>query len=161
MAKSSKKRKRKAERKEIRKAWDVARVEESSKLPQRVALPEHLHSSNYQINFEQYKHKECQIHLLNESSAESLIKRVSLIAQNNSRTIGSSKLIRDNVANDGAYKSLYEGLGKDIEIKEIQFAGTGRIFCHFVNNQPDSDDTSRSSNYCCIIAIKTEHLETK
>lgn len=160
MAKSSKKRKREAERKDKRLAWEVAQVEQSAKLPSSVALPEHLHSLNYQINFDQYKHNECHLHQLSPTSAESLVKKLSLITQNSSRTLGASKLIRDNVALGGAYKSLYVGLGSDLELKEIQFAGTGRIFCHFVNDHPDPDDIGRVSNYCCIVAIKTEHVKT-
>jgi len=142
-------------------AWEVAQVEQSAKLPERVALPEHLHSQNYQLNFEQYKHAECQLHMLAANTAEALVMKLSQLTQNNSRSIGATKLIRDNTARDGAYKALYKGLGSDIEIKEIQFAGTGRIFCHLVNDHPDPDDNKRVSNYCCLIAIKTEHLETK
>lgn len=150
---------RKTERKQKRLAWQVSQVEQSAKLPSKVAIPEHLHSLNYQLNFEQYKHKECQLHQLDQTTAESLIKKLSLITQNNSRTIGSSKLIRDNVTSSGAYSALYSGLGSDIEIKEIQFGGTGRIFCHFVNDHPDPDG-ARASNHCCLVAIKTDHIKT-
>jgi len=157
MGKNSKK--RKAERKSKRLEYErLTQLQQPSKLPLVVAesphIPEYLDGLNYQLIFEAYKHNQCELHLLDPTAAKALIDKLSKITRYNGKSIASSGLIRDSIENTGSYSPLYSGLPADIEIKEIQYSGTGRIFCYFVNEYPQGD---KFCNYCCIVAIKRKH----
>jgi hypothetical protein len=58
-----------------------------------------------------------------------------------------SGIIRDKVSNQGEYAFLYAGLSPDVEILEIQYFDTGRIFGFF---------TQSTFNVVCI---RTAHIE--
>lgn len=161
MGTNSKKQKRQVERKAKRLQWELARVERSTQLPSEVAessqLPEFLDGLNYQLIFESYKHNLCELHLLDQTSSKALIKKLSLITRYNSKSIAGSGLVKDKIENAGNYSPLYSGLPADIELKEVPYSGTGRIFCYFVNEYPQSE---KFCNYCCIVAIKRQHTRT-
>lgn len=157
------KKRRKSERQAQQRLERMAAQEQpsGSQLPASVAqensLPDTLNfldGSNYQLIFERYNHGQSGLHDLDSAAAKAMITKLSMITKFNSKTIGGSHLIRDSVINAGSYAPLYEGLEDDIDLKEIQFAGTGRIFCYFVNNYTRNGHVC---NYCCVIAIKRQH----
>lgn len=132
-----------------------ASVAQSPQLPDSLTF---LTGSNYQLIFKRYNHQEDELAQLDGSMAKALINKLSMITEFDSNTIKQSNLIRDKVEHSGAYASLYDGLEPDVELVEIKFGETGRIFCYLVDNRSHQD--GKNSNYCCIIAIKTRHLPT-
>lgn len=154
---------RKANRREQKKLEKLAKLDTRRQvLPNAVAqdssLPEFLDGSNYQLILSQYNHKECQISDLASKEVEALLKKLSLITEQNQNTITGTNIIRDSVVKVGQYKPLFSGLKDDIDLKETTFFGTARIFFYLVNNHLHGD---RYSNYCCIVAVKKQHIETK
>lgn len=163
MAKNSKKPKPAERRKQRQIQKDFARLQQSPNIPSSVAqspkLPDtlsFLDGLNYQLIFKRYKHNQCELSSLVPQTARALLNKFSAITEFNNKTIRNTNLIRDKVNNTGVYAPLYDRLEDDIELVEIKFAETGRIFCYFVDDHPHGDD--RVSNYCCIIAVKTRHL---
>lgn len=153
----------KAQRRQEKKLEKLAKLRAVNQLPDIVAeqdpqLPEFLDGNNYQLIFSEYNHNQCELRLLDKKSAKKLIEKLSEITRYNKNSIAGSNIIRDDINNSGVYKPLFSGLQEDIEMKEIEFANNGRIFCYLVNNYSHGD--SRSNNYCCIIAVKTNHMET-
>lgn len=166
MAKNSKKQqKRKIERRRNRKLEaQLAEVEgeDNVKIPANVArspsLPDYLDGKNYQLIFEEYNHRECEIPSLDNKSTKALIGKLNEITRVNSRSIASTTLIRDRVIDSGDYASLFRNLEADIDLFEIKYAGSGRIICYFIDEWTHSDKTV--SNYCCIVAILRQHRRT-
>jgi len=163
MVKNSKKRKRKAERKLNAK---LAHVEQVGQIPSSVAvkdtLPDtlsYLDGNNYQLIFERYNSKDCEIYAVDAKSSKLLIAKFNEITRVNSRTIAETSLKRGKVYNNGNYASLFKGLEDDIELVEVKYAGEGRIICYFIDEYPHSTDNI--SNYCCVVAILRKHRETK
>lgn len=154
---------KKAERRAQQKLEKLAKLDmQRQTLPVSVAqdssLPEFLDGSNYQLILSQYNHKECQISDLIPKEVDALLKKLSLITEQNPNTIAGTNIIRDSVVKDGQYKLLFSGLKDDIDLKEATFFGTARIFFYLVNSHLHGD---RYSNYCCIVAVKKQHIETK
>lgn len=160
MGRSESKRALKREQKKLEKLakLDAQRPVLPEAVAQNPSLPEFLDGTNYQLILSQYNHKECEIADLVSKEVEALIKKLSRITETNQKTIGSSGIIRDNIAKDGQYKSLFAGLEEDIELKEAQFFGDARIFFYLVNSQPHGETYG---NYCCIVAVKKQHIETR
>ncbi|GEM_PF-3195631 len=90
-----------------------------------------------------------QISEIQKEAAKSLIHKLFEINTSTKSSAQQSGLIRDKVANNGEYAFLYRGLSPDVEILEIQYSGTGRIFGFF---------TEATFNVVCI---KTAHIENR
>lgn len=160
MGKSSKKHKRKLERKDKRKGFED-KIREAkltnianSLIPADAAIgtfgdlyEKQIQEECFRLVFSAYHHKQCGLIELSESNqAKSLIKLFDRITNTNQNTIGASGIVRDKINKDGLYKQLFEKVPKDTELKEAAFAGTGRIFFY----------TFRSM--FCIVAIRFLHL---
>lgn len=164
MGRSSKK--RKAERKAQRRlSQQLAEINEAGQIPLSVAtepkLPDtlsYLDGNNYQLIFERYNHKDCEIPDLDNKDAKALVGKFNEITRVNNRSIAGTNLVKHKVKNEGDYTSLFKGLEDDIELYEVQYAGTGRIICYFINQYPHNNETT--SNYCCVIAILKKHRRT-
>lgn len=79
--------------------------------------------------------------------AKSLVHKFFEINTTTKSTAQQSGLIRDKVPNENEYAFLYAGLYPDIDILEIQYCGTGRIFGFF---------TQATFNVVCV---RTKHIE--
>ena len=161
MGRSSKNRDRKTERKKHKLQVQIAQQNEGripSSVAVEVSLPEelsHQDGKNYQLIFEKYNHKECEIPSLDDKSAKALINKLNEITRQNSHSIAGTKLVRDKVNNAGKYASLFNDLEDDVHLREIKYRQDGRIICYFVNQHPHSNGVT--SNYCCIVAILVKH----
>jgi hypothetical protein len=162
---SSKAQKRKAKR-AAKHSIDqsVAEQKADGSIPASVAvqpsLPDNMSSldgSEYQLIFQNYNNKECELHNLTAADAKALVGKFATITKFNSTTIKSSNLIRDKIEPTGDYKSLYAGLEQDIELREIKFHNTGRIVAYLIDNHMYGE---HASNYCCIVAVLTHHRNT-
>ncbi len=159
--------KRKSDRKAQRKLnQQVAELQEIGQIPSSVAtepsLPDtlsYLDGNNYQLIFERYNHKECELPSLDEKGVKALIGKFNEVTRVNNRTIAGTSLLKHKIKNGGDYASLFKGLEDDIELYEVKYAGEGRIMCYFINQYPHNDETT--SNYCCIITILKKHRRTK
>lgn len=164
MGRSSKN--RKAERKAQRRLnKHVAQLQDAGQIPPSVAaepsLPDtlsYLDGNNYQLIFERYNHKECELPSLDEKGVRALIGKFNEVTRVNNSTIAGTNLLRHKIKNEGDYASLFNGLEDDIELYEVQYAGEGRIMCYFINQYPHNNETI--SNYCCIIAVLKKHRRT-
>jgi len=156
MPKNKKKRQRNKKRKEKAKDFhlelEMAKMEKAEQIKSQVALfderPDYDDKmrENFLFSFIHYKTKECEICKLDDKVAKRLIDKLKEINKTTKTKLSQTNLIRDKVEKLGPYKSPYNNLSPDIEIVEIQFSGTGRIFAHFIER------------YFCIVAIKREHV---
>ena len=158
MSRKRKKNKRNAERKEIGRKWhinkNVAKFERTKQIDQSVAIEAEIPDyddklkENFLFSFVHYKQSQCGLKDLEAASSKQLIKKLRIINETTLRGLASSKIIRNNVNNSGQYTKLYTGLSPDVEIKEIDFSDSGRIFAYFVER------------FVCIIAINPNHINT-
>ncbi|MCK5416205.1 hypothetical protein KAI92_02135 [Candidatus Parcubacteria bacterium] len=148
---------RKAGRKDVGMDWqlnqDFAKLEKTNQIDQRVAINAEIPdydkklNQNFLFSFVHYKFGQCGLSILDNSNSKKLVKKLKIINETSSVDISKSKLIKDDVHNNSKYKALYKGLPPDIEIKEIDFSSSGRIFVYFVKR------------FVCVIAIKPNHLK--
>ncbi|HEY5221001.1 MAG TPA: hypothetical protein VIJ29_02550 [Candidatus Paceibacterota bacterium] len=88
-----------------------------------------------------------EIPQIQKEAAKSLVHKFSEMGGMTKRAANQTGVIRDKVPNQGEYAFLYAGLSPDVEIVEIQYSGTGRIFGFF---------TQSTFNVVCI---RTIHIE--
>lgn len=162
MGKKSKKLRRKRKRKLLRQAWakklsekKVAQVTKHPPIPVEVAikpqidelLEKYIEEESLRLIFASYNHSQCRIPDISKpSQAKALVRKLSLITEYTTKTFASSRLIRDNINNSGPYKPLFDEVPPDTELKEIDFAGTGRIYFYLFRN------------LFCVVAIQMRHL---
>lgn len=169
MGKSSKKRKKERERARQEEAaiqQAVADVNDS-RIPGAVAIDVSIPEvstdiENYRIIFRYYNNSTCELSKINDvAKIRKAIKQLEKISNLNSKTIGSSGIIRSRVYNAGDYKSLYKGLPKDVELYESATTGSGRIFFFLIDDAMlDYNGTKIPQSYCCIVSITNKHLRT-
>ena len=88
-----------------------------------------------------------QISEIQKEAAKSLVLKLLELNTTTKAAAQQSGLIRDKLSGDGEYAFLYAGLSPDVEMLEIQFSGTGRIFGFF---------TQSTFNVVCV---RTLHIE--
>lgn len=159
MGKSSKKRKRKAQRKQLRQEYErqirLSRTDSISKapIPAEVAIgtfgdlqERKSKEENFRLVFATYLHSQCQLSQINKASqTKALIRLLDKITNTSQKTISASGVIRGNIYSDGPYKALFKNLPKDVELSEAQFAGTGRLYFYTFKD------------LFCIIVIQIHH----
>lgn len=84
---------------------------------------------------------------IQKEAAKSLVHKFSEMGGMTRRAASRAGIIRDKVPNENEYAFLYMGLSPDVEVVEIQYSGTGRIFGFF---------TQSTFN---VVYIKTIHIE--
>ena len=153
------KKNRDAERKQKRQSWSidrsVAEMEDSEQIRREVTIQEEMPDyneslkENFLFSFVHYKSDQCGLKDLTGDSSGQLIRKLKNINKTTLSGLPNSRLIKDNINNSGDYAILYRGLSKDVEIKEIAFSDSGRIFAYFVDR------------YVCIVSIKPNHINTR
>lgn len=135
----------------------VARpTEEGSDLPQAVAeIPQETEAPEaipYVISFAEYKEKMCEISELNSNKARKAVETFKTIGTKirSEADFQRNYVDRIPVRRESEYKKLYQGLGDDIDLKEIKLQQDARIF-YF-------DIEDRRTFY--VVAITQNHLET-
>lgn len=106
-------------------------------------------SDCYKLIFEHYNNNVCDVHkITNKADSKHVFTTLNKITKYG--PANKNKLVRDSVKRDGQYLTLYDGLEDDVTLEEVEFGNDGgRIFCYFVNS------------FCCVIAIRLNHLEKK
>lgn len=121
----------------------------AQELPWRTEAPE---SIPYVISFAKYNEKLCEITVLGKNKGN---KALSILKEIGTKIFSRSdfqkhKIKTAGVVNTGEYKKLYNGLGSDIEVRELSLQGTGRIF--YFDIEPE--------RLLYIVAIRENHFET-
>ncbi len=134
----------------------VASIEDVGQIPKTVAeLAQETDISEmkpYLISFERYNDDHCEIEHLQKNKGK---KALSILKEIGTKVYTRADFQRNNIktcgiAKNGAYKSLYNGLADDIEVRELYLQDTGRIF--YFDIEPD--------RLLYIVAITENHLET-
>lgn len=103
-------------------------------------------AKEFGLRFDYLDWDNCVLKQFNEAKARALLEKFKYITSIQPNELPRSRIIRDNIPNKGEYKSLYRKLpSPDIDLKEIKFAGEGRIFCFIFEG-----------NFY-IVSIETEH----
>lgn len=95
------------------------------------------------ISFNYLNHNECFFDQFNKSITEALVRKMKDITDCNSKN--KLSVIRDKINNAGKYKSLFNGLSPDIDLFELYFSESSRLFFFFVSNK------------CNIVSIENRH----
>lgn len=122
-----------------------------SKLPPNVALTPNkaeLELSPYQISFEYYNYKLCEVNELERNKAIQCIENMKTIGKSNRRNLNNNGIDYIRVNNSGEYSKLFNGLTDDVDLREHKISGTSRLF-YF----------TQQSKFC-IVAITNAHFET-
>lgn len=163
--KERKKERKRARQEKLAIQQSVADVDDS-RIPGTVAIDTSIPEvstdiENYRIIFQYYNNSTCELSKINDvAKIRKVIKQLEKISNLNSKTIGSSGVIRSRVYNAGDYKSLYKGLPKDVELYESATTGSGRIFFFLIDAVLDYSDVQIPQSYCCIVSITNKHLRT-
>lgn len=118
-------------------------------LPQETEAPEAI---PYVISFARYNEDMCQISLLDSNKgrkAVDILKKVGTKIHSEA-DYQRNFIDRIPVRREGEYKKLYNGLGDDIDLKEIKLQQNARIF--YFDIEPERK--------FYVIAITQNHLET-
>ncbi|TSC67708.1 MAG: hypothetical protein CEO19_91 [Parcubacteria group bacterium Gr01-1014_73] len=120
-----------------------------AEMPQETEAPE---VSPYVISFARYNERMCEISKLDNNKARKAIETFKIIGTKIRSTTDFQKFYVDRipVRGEGEYKKLYNGLGDDIEIKEIKLQQKARIF--YFDIEPERT--------FYVVAITQNHLET-
>ena len=99
------------------------------------------------LTFKDYKDGECEMHKLSDKKdAKSLMSKLKRLSSIYLKELPSTRMIKDKIENSGNYSCLYRDLPPDVEIQEIEYGKTGRIFGYMVER------------YFCVVAIKVKHV---
>ena len=134
----------------------VAKTIPQAGLPQSVAeLPAESEAPEvtpYVISFAKYKNKLCEIEVLGKNKgnkALSILKEIGTKVSSRA-DFQKNNIKTDGIANNGEYKLLYNGLGPDVEVRELFLQSTGRIF--YFDIEPEK--------VLYVVAIRENHFET-
>lgn len=120
-----------------------------AELDQETEAPE---GKPYVISFSKYNEKMCEITELGKNKgnrALSILKKIGMNVYSRA-DFSRNKIETKSVANSGGYSPLYNGLGNDVEVREMFLQSTGRIF--YFDIEPE--------RAMYIVAIRENHLET-
>jgi hypothetical protein len=132
---------------------EVAAVAPQAVIPQKVAVSEKIPEfGNEKIvfTFIPYKHTQCEIHKLEKSEAKKLtekMRKVNGVMAKNILCQEASGFACKPVGRSGDYACLFEDLPLDVQLLEIDYTGTGRIFGYLAQNLFN------------IVAITKRHLK--
>jgi len=106
----------------------------------------------YVISFSKYNDKMCEIANLSSNKARKTIDILKTIGMkiHSVADFKINNIDRLPVHRNGEYKMLYNGLSKDIELKEIKLQQKARMFYFDIEDQ----------RTFYVVAIRENHLET-
>lgn len=128
----------------------VGKIPQSAvEMPQEMEAPE---ATPYLISFAKYNNKLCEILNLGKNKGN---KALSILKEIGTKVFSrvdfqKNNIITEGIDNSGEYKKLYNGLGPDVEIRELHLQSTGRIF--YFDIEPE--------RILHVVAIRENHLET-
>lgn len=126
----------------------LAKNKSSIALPKETEGTDQIEEKDIVVTFQNYKQNHCQLGQLNNNLAKKLTDNLKKLTNTKSSKVRAELDIR-SVRKDNEYKRLYDGLSNQIDLEEIIYDSTGRVFGYF------------GQNYFSIIAITTvRHLNT-
>lgn len=120
-----------------------------AELPQEVEAPE---VSPYVISFSKYNERLCEISLLSSNKARRALEALKAIGTKirSAADFQRHHIDRIPIRGNGDYRRLYNGLGDDIQIREIKLPQNARIF--YFDLEPERT--------LYVVAITENHFET-
>ena len=134
----------------------VQTVASSNEIPDTVAeMSQEIEAPEinpYMISFARYNNRMCEISNLSGNKGRKAVETLKTIGTKirSEADFQRNSIDRIPVCRDGAYKPLFNGLGEDIELKEIKLQSSGRIFYFDIE----------SERVFYVVAIRENHLET-
>ena len=89
------------------------------------------------FSFESYNNNHCRIGSIDKTEAKKLtkeLKKISITRAKHFRHQSTSGIACKQVHNSGGYSCLFTGIPEDIELLEVDYSGSGRVFGYIVNN---------------------------
>ncbi len=133
---------------------EIKETIEGERLPATMAISSELKEyDNYNVvlSFEMYNQNRCEIYHLQKLDAKRLtseLKKMTSTLRKHFLHQGTSGIACKPVEDGGNYESLFTVLQKDVELLEIDYTSTGRIFGYF------------TKNIFNIVAIKVKHTKS-
>lgn len=125
---------------------------DKEKIPATVAISSILkdyENDKVFLSFEPYNQNCCEIYLIDKKDAKKLtdrLKKITTTPRKHFLYQDASGIACKPIKDSGNYKSLFNGLQKDIELLEVDYTGAGRIFGYL------------TKNIFNIVAIKVRHI---
>jgi len=122
-------------------------------IPSRVALStkiEDYQESKVVLSFERYNQKQCEIAKLQNKDSKKLtneLKKMSETFLKHFRSQDVSRIACKPIHCSRNYAPIFNGLSKDVELLEIDYTGSGRIFGYLLRNIFN------------VVVIKVKHLK--
>ncbi len=132
---------------------EVKKIQES-RIPITAPISESIEEyDNYKIvlSFIPYKQNCCELAKLQRPEAKKLtseLKKITKTLKKHFRHQDVSGIACKPIEDGGNYSPLFVGLGKDIELLEIDYTKAGRVFGYI------------TKNIFNVVAIKTKHIKT-
>ncbi len=88
------------------------------------------------FSFISYEENKCELKEFEKRDAKEFTQTLKKASDLSSKELlGSNKGVKCTVVqNAGSYSSLFDNLPKDVELREIHYSNTGRVFGHMVEN---------------------------
>jgi|SRR3989338_277403 len=102
------------------------------------------------LSFEPYNQNCCEIFSLQKPDAKKLtgeLKKITRTLKKHFLSQSSSGVACKPIKGSGNYAPLFNGLQKDVELLEVDYTGTGRIFGYLTRNIFN------------VVAIKVKHIK--
>lgn len=118
-------------------ALPIETLEKLAKVPNDWQIPEgattvlstgEKSSRKCVLCFDYLKWNVCVFEHFDSTKARALVRLFQDIKTCEAHDLPASHLIRDNVSNSPTYRTLFNGLSPDIQMKETELPGAGRVF---------------------------------
>jgi hypothetical protein len=132
---------------------EVKETIEGEKIPATMAISSELKEyDSYKVvlSFEQYNQNCCEISQIQKPEAKKLtseLKRMTGTLRKHFLHQDASGIACKPVEDGGNYESLFTGLQRDVELLEVDYTSTGRIFGYL------------TKNIFNVVAIKIKHIK--
>ena len=125
----------------------IAQLPTDYKFPPSVAVNAEIEeeTKKFVLRFDFLDWETCNFEQFDQTKARTLIKKFQYITSLQVNQLSSSGIVRDSVKDTKEYRSLFEHLSPDIDLKETELSEGGRIFFFIVEE----------SFY--IVSIETKH----
>lgn len=111
-------------------------VQEEATLSPAVAIDENTRDYSKELvvfNFSDYNPKHCELQNFDKNTAKALTGKLTTLSGVIVQEL--RHYFKDKVEGGGKYEALYETVGQDVDLYEIEYGAKGRIYGHLFQNQ--------------------------
>lgn len=91
--------------------------------------------STFIVSFDHLEIDECVFNQFDSVKTGALVRLLKRVNDCEVNRLGAERIVRDNISCTGAYVSLFNNLSPDIEMKETELPGNGRVFFFITRNR--------------------------